>query len=227
MILNLLFFAAGLIVGWNLFKQPAAVEAAYDRVAARVLELVRRLFPLFILAIFITGCGPGMTPAAFDYSTQRAMAEIAIASTTVGTDPVPIDDVPKVGDKCPDCNDPPGACGVGKVGDGRVCDRCGKCGGDGRIDQRDIDPGSDSEPSAVDRSEITLHMTEASRGGWPAIWYSTKRQAFEDAGWPVRIVLEPRSAAGQAYFDVVAPDGEVFNFFQAIDVDDIRHLKTR
>lgn len=47
-------------------------------------------------------------------------------------------DDPKPGDKCPDCNDPPGACGVGKVGDGRICQTCDLCKGDGRIDESDL-----------------------------------------------------------------------------------------
>ena len=39
------------------------------------------------------------------------------------------DDELKPGDRCPDCNDPddPSACGVGKVGDGRICRDCPNC----------------------------------------------------------------------------------------------------
>lgn len=48
------------------------------------------------------------------------------------------DDV-KPGDKCPDCNDPPGACGVGRVGDGRICQTCDRCKGDGIIHESDLE----------------------------------------------------------------------------------------
>jgi len=39
------------------------------------------------------------------------------------------DDELKPGDRCPDCNDPddPSACGVGKIGDGRICKDCPNC----------------------------------------------------------------------------------------------------
>lgn len=36
MILNLIFFAAGLIVGWNFLPQPAAVKAQVDKIRAKL-----------------------------------------------------------------------------------------------------------------------------------------------------------------------------------------------
>jgi hypothetical protein len=220
--------AIGLIVGWNLLPQPKWIKAKYDRVSAKVTKW---LLGLLVLVVILPGCSAtGIIHRDIGWAKERAMAEIAIASVT---SPAPIpDNTPKVGDKCPDCNDPPGACGVGRVGDGRTCDRCNRCGGDGKIDDRDIvqiphpipDPIPNGEPV---QKEITLHMTQRTKSGWPSKWYAEQRQSFESRGWFVRVIMEPDSATQVAYFDVVAPDGEVLQFFDSITPADVRHLETR
>lgn len=92
--------------------------------------------------ILLAGCSAidNIAPRDNGYARERAMAEIAIVSTTSEQTPSPDDGGGvDVGDPCPDCNDPPGACGVGRVGDGRHCTRCRECGGDGRIDRDDLE----------------------------------------------------------------------------------------
>jgi hypothetical protein len=184
---------------------------------------------LLLSLVALGGCDSlsPVTNREIGYARERAMAEIAIAAVTSSQSPTPIDG-PKVGAKCPECNDPPGACGVGKVGDGRVCVTCRTCGGDGRIDQRDIT--GDLGPSVLEREvpkEVTLHMTMSTRQGWPSSWYAQQHAAFTEAGWKVRVILEPESHTQAAYFDVTAPDGEVFQFFEPITLESVKHLEQR
>ena len=108
----LIGIGVGLIVGWNLMPQPRWIERIYIRAAQRIGNW---LAGLCVLLIFLPGCGTGLFPSGIGYAQQRAMAEIAIASTTAKATPAP-DAKPAIGDKCPDCNDPPGACGVGRTG---------------------------------------------------------------------------------------------------------------
>lgn len=223
----------------------------------RQVKPMRSILTIAALLAILAGCDdePLVNPAV-DFATERAMAEIAIASVTTDRAPAPVDK-PQVGDQCPQCNNPPGACGVGRVGDGRTCDPCRECGGDGRIDDRDLmmgpmppeqtipiepipDPLPDAEPVAQDnetqptRKEIILHMTEATRRAWPSAWYSQDRESFQDAGWLVRAVMEPEEVTKVPFFDVIASDGEVFQFYQPITLDpkepdkiDVSHLETR
>jgi hypothetical protein len=161
---------------------------------------------LTALAI-VAGCSvvPGKTEAPFPWQ-QRFMAEVAIVSATSDVTPGPRPQ-PKIGDKCRDCNDPPGACGVGRVGDGRDCDRCGSCGGDGKIDERDLmsDVGDiGDEPSPPERS-ITLHMSHGSQG-WGGTWWHEARQPFVDSGWKVFSHVATEGVIPAPYFVVV--DGE-------------------
>ncbi len=135
-----------MIVGWNLLPQPRWIERIYIRAAQRIGNW---LAGLCVLLIVLPGCTAGtLIPIDIGYAKQRAMAEIAIASATATATPSP-DRTPRVGDKCPDCNDPPGACGVGRTGDGNVCDTCLLCNGDGRIDDRDV---TQSDSDATDRT---------------------------------------------------------------------------
>lgn len=135
---------------------------------------------------------------------HRAMAEIAIVSVTAGTpDAKP---GPTVGGKCPDCNDPPGACGVGRVGDGRTCSKCNRCDGDGRIDDRDLrslgDAGESTDPPA---KTITLRLSDDAQA-WAPQWHAEQKQAVVDDGWTVRVEIEPDGAIAAPYFVVVDGD---------------------
>lgn len=227
----LIGIAIGLIVGWNLLPQPAIVKRFYERISDRFWQWVTSLT---LVAISITtGCAVIPTrPAADPYPwRERAMAEIALASVAVSPSIAP-DEKPVVGAKCPVCNDPPGDCGVGKTGDGRDCSRCGTCNGDGRIDEQDVrSDGDTGEPEAQSvlevQKEVTLHATAEQWRDWPIKWYSDNQQAFTDRGWVVRVVLEPAGATDTAYFDVVAPDGEVISFWTPLTLEQVEHLETR
>lgn len=91
-----------------------------------------------LLLIFIAGCGEIKSinnPKPIDHAISSAI----IAASNLETQQViPNPNNPKVGDKCPQCNDPPGKCGVGKVGDGVTCQSCPMCRGDGKIDEKDL-----------------------------------------------------------------------------------------
>lgn len=213
--------AVGLIIGWNLLPQPQWVKRIYDKAAARI---VKWFAGLFVLLSLVSGCSAVVSQPKSTYPWKyRAMAEIALA--TVGADPAPQPKpAPKAGDKCPECNDPPGKCGVGRVGDGVVCRVCRTCNGDGRIDDRDLK--STGEVAEVQR-EIVLHMTRSTQKQWPTDWWKNSEPIFTQRGWACRAVLEPDGSIGAAYFDVVAPDGEVFNFFEPLTVEMVEHLETR
>jgi hypothetical protein len=151
----------------------------------------------------VAGCSiaPGKTEAPFPWK-QRFMAEVAIVSVTSDVTPGPRPQ-PKIGDKCRDCNDPPGACGVGRVGDGRDCDRCGSCGGDGKIDERDL--MSDVGETFAPVRSITLHMSSGSQG-WGGDWWANDGKAFTDAGWTLEANIKPSGVIPAPYFVVVDGD---------------------
>ncbi|MGV3484788.1 MAG: hypothetical protein ACO1RT_10255 [Planctomycetaceae bacterium] len=202
---------------------------------------------VIVLSIGCTVHVPGITPAEKPYPWRhRATAEISLAA--VETTPAP-DVKPVAGSKCPSCNDPPGACGVGKTGDGRDCDTCGTCMGDGRVDAVDLtefdelrspdltehEDASTAEPeSPSDAGEtvvelpkvITLHMTRSTQAEWANKWYAHERKAFEDRGWAVRAVLEPDGSIEAAYFDVQCPDGRTPpKFYTPLTIADIEALE--
>ncbi|MEM1225973.1 MAG: hypothetical protein AAGJ40_09750 [Planctomycetota bacterium] len=236
--------AIGMVIAWNLFPQPKWVASLYATASEKVRGWLTALMLLVIT--FAAGCSASspFAPRDIGFAKERAIAEIAIIASTMASDVVPSG--PKVGDKCPDCNDPVGACGVGRTGDGRTCDRCGLCNGDGKIDEQDlsgepvvveepiVEPVPDPEPDALPDAEpvevpkeITLHVPMSKRTGWASSWFANDREDFEKRGWEVCLVLQSDNSTKVSYFDVVAPDGEVINFFSPISVDDIKHLETR
>lgn len=170
------------------------------------------LLAMWVVAItslvLVTGCFtmPGTSEPPFPWK-QRFMAEVAIVSAT--SDTGPSRPQPKVGDRCRDCNDSPGACGVGRVGDGRDCSRCGTCGGDGRIDERDLITTEDigdvgAEPLPPVRS-ITLNMSYGSQG-WGSEWWLKDSKTFADSGWDVEALIKPEGVIPAPYFVVVDGD---------------------
>jgi hypothetical protein len=227
MLVFILGIIIGLIVGWNLLPQPAWVLRLYDKIVDKIITWISP-FVLIGFLLSLAGCTgvPGISPSPDAYPwLERATAEIALASVTNGPNIKP-DSRPVVGSKCPDCNDPPGACGVGKTGDGRTCNRCETCRGDGRIDEQDLRSELGQSVLEVPK-EITLHATSEQWKSWPIKWYSQSRPAFESQGWIVRVVLEPAGSTDVAYFDVQAPDGELFNFFEPLTIAMVEHLETR
>jgi len=177
---------------------------------------IRRIAELILTALWIVslasllihgGCAKPFAPSEPPFPwQQRFMAEVAIVAATSDTAPGPRPQ-PKVGDKCRDCNDPPGACGVGRVGDGRDCDRCGSCGGDGRIDERDLtgelgDVGAEVSPPV---RLITLCMSYGSQA-WGSDWFLKESKKFTDTGWDVETLIKPEGVIPAPYFIVV--DGE-------------------
>lgn len=227
----------GLVVAWNLFPQPKPVARLYERIAERFRLWLMNF--MLLACVLLSGCYSTASPALVGgHARERAMAEIAIAFVTADT--ATPDNGPSVGDKCPSCNDPPGACGVGKVGDGRDCDTCGKCNGDGRIDERDLagsqlvpipvpDPVPDNgptEPVRVDR-EIILHMALSSPSSWPSKWFNENEETFSKRGWIVSFRGEPSTLTEVSYFDVIACDGTVRKFYEPLTVEDVEPLEER
>lgn len=108
-------------------------------------------------------------------------------------------DQPKPGDQCRSCK------GRGKVGDGRVMRNCRTCGGDGRIDERDIrseDPVARvsevlnriaeipenpviKQPSVNDLRTVTIYLNNRNFGGWPKQWWLEERPKLVAAGFSV------------------------------------------
>ena len=71
------------------------------------------------------------------------------------------DDKLKVGQVCPICN------GEGKVGDGRVFVDCHTCGGDGRIDERDLEPGGGDAPDGdVGYGDVDVSVDRLTKSRW-------------------------------------------------------------
>lgn len=97
--------------------------------------------------LFFVGCGAkdgiNWSPNETDHTRATAlMAKYNVFGADLVTPgPSPNPSGPKVGDKCPECNDPPAykphGCGPGNVGDGTICFPCGVCKGDGKIDEGD------------------------------------------------------------------------------------------
>jgi hypothetical protein len=229
-----------MLVAWNLLPQPKWIHGLYKKAYEKIQVWLSTMAVLVLVSS--GGCHYLTRPVQVDgHAKERAMAEIAIASVTAGQTPTVV--VPKVGDKCPVCNDPPGACGVGKTGDGRTCDTCGTCNGDGRIDESDLSseaeeapvvvpPEEEAEPEEEEsvievQKEIAVHVPYRQRNGWGTRWYANDRKTFEDRGWEVRLILESDASTQSTYYDVIAPDGEVFPFFSPLEVKDIEHLETR
>jgi hypothetical protein len=166
------------------------------------------LIALWVIAltslIIVGGCSiiPGPSEPPFPWQ-QRFMADVAIVASTSDVAPGPRPQ-PKIGDRCRDCNDPPGACGVGRVGDGRDCSRCGTCGGDGRIDEQDLTGDFGDEPLPPARS-IILRMSYGSQG-WGADWWLKDSKSFSDAGWDVQTLIDTENVTPAPYFIVVDGD---------------------
>ena len=139
---------------------------------------------MITIALFLMsccGCSHFTVPAA-DGNAYQAEADAVVAMAFAADpidptqpDPGPDDndDQPKPGDKCPQCD------GSGRSGDG--LGRCRKCGGDGRIDERDIRSGENraasNEPDAGDLSRHSQRSDLATS-------HSTRPQDIRDLVTP-------------------------------------------
>lgn len=219
---SIVIFLLGVIAGWNLIPQPAAFKKLYDKAAVWIKSKFTDIagVGLIFVILSVQGCSSSSVEGVSSYARERAMAEIAIASVTVAPSPSPKpDDRPNVGDKCPACNDPPGKCGVGRVGDGRICDTCLTCNGDGKIDDGDDVESPNYTDDTQENRTVTLFMSDASRGEWASDWYRVSRQRFIDAGWKVFVILTP---SGPAYFRVVNNQGQHKSFDKPLELSEIQ-----
>lgn len=92
---------------------------------------------IILFCLLLSGCSSTKNnkPEPIDHAISSALVSFSISFDQSAPF---IPDAPKVGDLCPQCNNPPGKCGVGKVGDGVICDTCLECNGDGIIDEEDL-----------------------------------------------------------------------------------------
>lgn len=165
-----------------------------------------------------SGCTAELLGPPADAYQAEADAVVVMAFAADPVDPTqpdtpdnPDDDL-KPGDKCPQCD------GSGRSGDG--LGRCRKCGGDGRIDDRDIrdnlgdpppektdpirppDPPESSATKKVEKfGSITLHITDQNQAGWPMEWWQRVRPTIEDR-WDVYVVKDVDPDRANAWFDV-------------------------
>jgi len=162
------------------------------------------------------GCsGLAVPESNSEYWKYRAAAEIALVASSPDTMP----DVPPDGSlgKCSNCQ------GTGKVGDGRTFRTCVPCGGDGRIDKDDI---ADAPVDIPPVGEITLHITDVDRVGWPAKWWAELKDDFVDHGYKVGFQKHSVSQQRGAYFDIVITGSpKVWQFFGPIELSSVRHLE--
>ncbi len=133
---------------------------------------------LLMLVLLCLGCTSKtqVTIQAKPIDHAHAAALIAKYSSLVPEQPVTPDE-PKVGDKCPQCNNPPGKCGVGKIGDGVICDTCPMCKGDGKIDEQDLKSEVQGEPQALKlepeptKTPITIWSSREPISTRKIVWY--------------------------------------------------------
>lgn len=161
-----------------------------------------------LLLICLLGCGGVISTPEYVFQAEAdATAALAMAADPVlpGDDTPAPDDKPKPGDKCSVCN------GTGQVGDGRIMKRCDTCGGDGRIDERDLRTETTGDevplpPVAVEPVQqvkrITLHVTKDTAAGWPQDWWRGDRLRLIEQGFEVVPVREEVSPHADAWFEV-------------------------
>lgn len=218
---------------------------------------------ILALLVAMVGCNNVLPSIGDDYPhMERAVAEIALASAGEAAPDNDPDDKPSLG-KCRQCN------GTGKVGDGTVFTSCVPCGGDGRIDERDVrrtlgahplqsmidamiepplgaeEPEAEVEaeeieaapPAGEDQAEsprpvpanpevgeLTLHITDITKRGWPSQWYRDQAEAFRDRGWTVRAEKHDIADKQSAYIDVCT-GGQCWQFYGPIEPKHVRHLE--
>lgn len=124
-----------------------------------------------------------------ELSYEHAVAANLIAKYQTLTQSPDIGPVkPKVGDKCPQCNNPPGKCGVGKVGDGVICDICLECNGDGRIDEKDLNKNLQADEKTTNTKNGTVTMYTSDGCVWCVKWEKEVMPKLMDANWKIEKV---------------------------------------
>jgi len=118
----------------------------------------------------------------------NASAVLAKYNSLISDENLPAPDQPKVGDKCPQCNSPPGKCGVGKVGDGVICDTCLMCNGDGRIDESDLQTYNYSF------SNKKIIMYSRSTCPWCTKWEREIMPKLLDKGWEIEKIEDRKNS---------------------------------
>lgn len=114
---------------------------------------------IFFLLLFV-GCTPPATQWDAGVEDHTRASALLAKYNALETSPSPVTpNGPTVGSNCPECNDPPGGCGPGKVGDSVVCVPCGVCGGDGKIDENDVRSTEENEAIIkMQNSFLSLQM---------------------------------------------------------------------
>lgn len=192
---------------------------------------------VWLSALFLIGCEVPSFGPVDPYGPYQAEADATVALVFgVNADPSDLrpdnddeEDVIKPGDTCKVCD------GTGKVGDGRISRRCRTCGGDGVMDEQDIEklsgePTGQAAPDDIAQKleelqgriedaaetktpdptiprEVTLHFNDGNYDGWPKVWWETEMPKLVAAGYSV----SPDRAYGkteptEAYFIITVGD---------------------
>lgn len=147
---------------------------------------------LLIGTILLVGCGDvSVQTRELPADAFQTEADVAVAMGFANfgkvTDESPEKPDRQVGDTCDNCN------GTGKSGDG--LGRCRVCGGDGRIDERDLRSTTTAPiiPPTAQSPDIKmeLHVSKATVKGWPQKFWQQESDYFRQLGIDVSYIDDP------------------------------------
>lgn len=179
---------------------------------------MNRLATLILLACLGCGSGTASLPPDAYQADADAVALLAFYGAKDAADTPDSKPDRNVGDECDNCH------GTGRSGDG--LGRCNVCGGDGRIDERDL--ATDSPPDAgvgdggkrnsvlpdvvlptktieIETPEIpvtmVLHYSPADYHEWAKLWWEKEKPRYEKQG----ITVTPeRESQPESWLEVCA-----------------------
>lgn len=204
---------------WCLFIGPfAAILGAALGLVLRAKRWFRHLPAVAaVLCVTAAGCTRTITPAESSYPWKdRIVSEIVLASTGEAVPDTP--DGKPIG-KCDNCK------GTGIVGDGVVKNRCPACGGDGTIDEEDVQFAASGQVRES-RGKIVLHVSKRTCAGWPTQWWRDgAATSLAKAGFTVSYVNHSDDDLSRARIDVT-PQGsnKTWESYSAVDLEDVDHL---
>lgn len=139
------------------------------------------IFSLLILCF--SGCtdSVGINKTYDNYANAMALIAKYNVIDSQNIDEIP---QPKIGDKCQDCNNPPGECGIGRVGDGTTCLKCETCNGDGVIHEMDL-----SETISNDSPRNEIKMLTRDNCKYCNDWKAQVQPILKNKGWEIKPIV--------------------------------------